>query len=200
MENLSAVNTKCLTDMPTLLDSVSQTLTKLVIILSPYYDTLKKELNLAEYSITNKCEQGYIYILGDYKKCKSQYSNIDNIFPSMELRYRLPFEKLDGEGNLLKFEIIFGYLCDDNQNVIYFQLFEMSEKSKIFFDDFLDKLKQSVSDEWEKWMWKDGYSNMICVQFSIDEFLSAEKIDDLFNVFKEYILLPAMDEVEQKLL
>jgi len=158
-------------------------------------ESLKTELSMAGYNITGKLEQGTIYVLGHYEKHKSL--NIDSIFPEIDLRYTLPFEKLKGKSNLLKFEINIGYICDENQNVIYFHLFEISEKPEILVDDFLDKVRQSLPEEWENGVWEETNDN-IYVQFSIDEFLSAEKIDNLFKVFKENVLIQTINELERK--
>jgi len=194
MENLSALNTKCLANMPMLLESICTTTTKLAKILSPYYDSLKKELEQKGYNITDKVEREAIYVLGHNEEYKFRGLSIYYIKPDIMLKYLLSFEKTK-RNNPLKFEIEFGYICDESQNVIYFQLFETSEKPKILFDDFLEEREQSIPNEWEKGIWGETNDN-IYVQFSLDETLSEEKINDLFNVFKEHILLPTIKELK----
>lgn len=197
MENLSALNTKCLSNMPMLLDSISQTIAKLEKILSPYYDSLLNDINSAGYSILAEWNRGTIWGLGHHEKHKTQYLGVNSIYPEISLYYKLPFEK-KRRRNPVKFRIDFGYMsAAQDLNVIYFQLFEISEKQKILVDDFWDEIEQSIPipDEWEKGI-EDINDNNIYVQFTMDESLSTDKIDDLFNVFKKYILLPTIDKLK----
>lgn len=196
MENLSALNTKCLANMPMLLESVCQTITKLGEILFPYFNSLEKELKSAGYTISDKWERGTIYALGHQEKHKTQWLAIYSIYPEIKLNYTLPFEKTVGK-NLFKFELLFGYICDESQNVIYFQISEISEtllvKNLLESCSFIKS--KSVSQEFQYGNFEEKKD--IWVQFTVDENLSTEKIDDLYNVFKENILLPTLNEIQK---
>jgi len=97
-----------------------------------------------------------------------------------------------------KLAVVFGYLCDDghvcdkSQNVIYFQLFDESEKQ--FLDsELLDELKQNIPAEWR--IDTTEYNSSIWIEFDVDETLSVEKINRCADDFKQYILQPVFDKL-----
>lgn len=193
MENLSLLNVKCLANVPMFLDVLSVSVGKVKSVITPYFDEFKtmieRELSSVGY-IIGRWENGTIYALGfndSHKKCY-----IEELTPELELRYALSFEQTKKK-NPRKFEIDFGYICDESQNVIYFQLSEYSEKIELIDEDFAKELNQAIPNDWEK----GGENNCIYVQFSIDEKLSDSKINECATVFRKYILDPFFHKVKK---
>jgi len=191
MENLSLLNVKCLANMPMLLNSLSVSVEKIKSVITSYFNEFKTriEKELPRYIIKQE-ENGIIYALGFNDYYKSSY--IEEITPEIELRYALFFEQ-PKKRNPQKFEIDFGYICDETQNVIYFQLFEFSEKIGLINEDFKNELNQAIPNDWEK----GTDDNSIYVQFAIDENVSNNKIDECATVFKEYILSPFFHRLKE---
>ena len=90
------------------------------------------------------------------------------------------------------FSIEFGYWCDEEQNVIYFQMQEETDESKsLLTEKIWDEIKQTIPKTWGS----DLYTHGICIQFDIDDTLSIEKIKECFADFKEYILKPVFGKL-----
>lgn len=198
MQDFSQLNKKCLSDMPELLDIITTTIEQLEISLSSIYDRIEdflKENLPSKFQLLNDWERGNIYLLSD--NYKRRY--MEEPIPFMEIRYRLGIEQ-----NLkrlpLKLAISFGYICDDghvydgNQNVIYFQLFDESEK-QFLNHELLNELKKNTPIEWRMGLAEDN--NSIWIEFDVDETLSADKITQCAEDFKKYILQPVFDKLEK---
>jgi hypothetical protein len=193
MENLSPLNVKCLANMQVILESLSVSIAEIKSLVTPYYsefqELVEKECYPLGYSIPDKGDCGTIYLGHNYNY---QETYLEEIEPEIQLRYLLPFEQ-NKKRNPLKFEIEFGYWCDEEQNVIYFQLFEKSEKIVVITDSFAIDLTTSVPNDWET----EGYDNSVYVQFTVDENLSKDKITECADVFKKYILLPFISKLKE---
>ncbi len=196
MQDLSQLNKKCLSDMPMLLDIMTTIIDQLEVPFSSIYDKIENflEENLpSKFQLLDDWERGTIYLFSDdYKR---RY--LEEPIPFMEIKYRLGIEQ-NLKRSSQKLAVVFGYLCDDghvcdkSQNVIYFQLFDESEKQ--FLDsELLDELKQNIPAEWR--IDTTEYNSSIWIEFDVDETLSVEKINRCADDFKQYILQPVFDKL-----
>jgi len=169
---------------------------QLEVPFSSIYDKIENflEENLpSKFQLLDDWERGTIYLFSDdYKR---RY--LEEPIPFMEIKYRLGIEQ-NLKRSSQKLAVVFGYLCDDghvcdkSQNVIYFQLFDESEKQ--FLDsELLDELKQNIPAEWR--IDTTEYNSSIWIEFDVDETLSVEKINRCADDFKQYILQPVFDKL-----
>lgn len=192
MEKLSPLSIKCLAHMQMILDSLAVSIETLKSVITPCYNEFEKliEKNCFPLGYINSEEYEYetIYTMGHNDNYK--YRHLEEIIPEIELLYCLPFEQTK-KRNPLKFQIMFGYICEEVQNVIYFQLSEESEKISILSEDFSSELSLSIPNEWRTGIIGDS----IFVEFTVDENLSGAKINECANTFKTYILLPFFNKL-----
>lgn len=194
MKNFSPLTQKTLTGMPVLLDSIVLSVEQLTTTFLPIYEDLGKLLNEnlpSKFQVSNG-EEGVIYLFSDdYKR---RYLPSPQAFA--EVRYKLEVEQ-NIKRTPIKFEIQFGYVCDDghvcdgNQNVIYFQLIDQSEKSSL--ESLLEEIRRNVPAIWRT----DFEENNIWIEFDVDETLSVDKIKQCAEDFKKYILLPVLDKLKE---
>ena len=166
------------------LDVISTTLTDLSIVLDAFYNDFKDyiEINSVIWKFCEKdWERGTMYILGDEEDYEYKY--LDNPKTFAQLKYSLTFEQIKRK-NPLKFEIEYGYLCEDEQNLIYFQIFDFSDSKCIITDNLKQEIKQLIPDIWIYGV----YENSVYIEFQIDESLTTYKIQNCANDFKDYIL------------
>lgn len=185
MEDLSLLNKKCLANMPMLLDTLTTTLEELKIQLSPIYDSIKELVEENSFSCTDRKKIENLNLFTDNPKHK-----LVNPLPYTEIMYELNMEK-NSKRSLKKFCVQFGYICDDghiydeSQNIIFFQLVDNSEKS-FLEQELLDALKQNIPTQWRVTPFEnfDG----ILMEFDVDDTISADKINQCAEDFKQYIL------------
>ena len=190
MEDLSLLNVKCLANMQMLLDSLSVSIAKLESIFTPYYFEFQNLLEAEHYIISEEWERGTIYALGYDDDYKQKY--LEEVIPEMRLQYTLPFTKKRKKA-LICFRIEFGYLCDEEQNSIYFQLFEESDGMNVITESFATNLVSLIPS-----YWKTGIDdNTVYVEFPVDDNLSKCKIAECAGIFKQYILLPIISELKE---
>lgn len=194
MENLSPLNVKCFANMQMILDSLSVSMPKLESLMDPFYDKfeelLKKECFPIGYVISDNWKRGTIYALGHNTDYKERY--LEEIIPEIQLLYTIPIEQ-NKKRNPLKFEIEFGYLCDEEQNTIYFQLFEVSEKIGIITESFASDLILSIPKDWQTGITE----NSVYVEFTVNENMSKEKINECADIFNRHVLLPFIYKLKQ---
>lgn len=190
MENLSSLNVKCLANMQMMLDSISVSIAKMESILTPYYFEFQNLLEGEHYVISQEWERGIIYALGYDDNYKQKY--LEEIVPEIRLQYTLPFTQRKKKA-LICFRIEFGYLCDEEQNSIYFQLFEESDVVNIITNSFAAKLISLIPSNW-----KTGIDdNTVYVEFPVDDNLSKCRIAECADIFKQHILLPIISELKE---
>lgn len=98
--------------------------------------------------------------------------------------YRMKFTQ-NKKTNPIIFELSFGYIMDKDQNAIYFQLFEHSQSSLLKSITFNDKFRFKEED------------NSAYIEFTINEDLSLEKIQNLSNSFKQHLLYPFFNQIKE---
>lgn len=186
MQDLSELNKKCLTNMPMMLDVILTTVNNLKNIFLPVYDEIENCLNKELISVSSNgysldycsIEKGGVYFLGD--------ENDDEGFsPKLDLRYSIPVSRTY-RNRTYSFEVSFGYIVDEVQNVIYFQLFDTSNNCYLLDDIKKNTLLQQLPGKWGK----GGDEKSVFIEFNIDETLSIDKIKKCTNSFKCYILEP----------
>ena len=116
MIKITPLETKCLANMPVVLDTIVTTIDTLSEILNPQYDRIEE--CLTEFFDTHKKlryqhedgnEKGYIYIFTDHiDKIKKRY--LFNLSPILDLYYCLNFGKAVKYG--VSFYVQFGYYTD----------------------------------------------------------------------------------------
>ncbi len=192
MEKISELNKKCLSNMPILLDSIKMTLDTLKEEFSDIYkkmnEFLEKQCTSTKYTVSPRDKiNGNIYLFtDDYKKHHLDYMDL-----LAKLTYRKVIEYTYRK-SYFSFSIEFGYWCDEEQNVIYFQMQEETDEQKnVLTEKIWDEIKQTIPKTWES----DLYTHGICIQFDIDNTLSIEKIKECLSDFKEYVLKPVFGKL-----
>ncbi len=192
MEKISELNKKCLSNMPILLDSIKMTLDSLKEEFSDIYEKmeefLEKQCASTKYTVSPHDKiNGNIYLFtDDYKK-----HHPDHISLLAKLTYRKVIEYTYRK-SYFSFAVDFRYWCDENQNVIYFQMFEDTDEQKsVLTEESWDEIKQTIPETWESVPYTDG----ICIQFDVDDTLSVGKIKECLGDFKEYILKPVFGKL-----
>jgi hypothetical protein len=190
MKQLTALNIKCLENMPIMLDAISNTVNKLKDFFNPLYDDLKKfteeTIPNKSYTLSESYEKGAIYAFGNEVKGE----HLSELKPELHLLYSLSVVAL---GNKIKhsFYIEFGYIADGEQHVLYFQLFEHPE-IKVLSQPIRDIIKQVISEKWTYGEMEDS----IEIQFDMDKDVSEEKINDCYQAFRKHILKPVFAQLE----
>lgn len=187
MEKISELNKKCLSNMPILLDSIKMTLDSLKEEFSDIYEKmeefLEKQCASTKYTVSPHDKiNGNIYLFtDDYKKHHPDHINL-----LAKLTYRKVIEYTYRK-SYFSFAVDFGYWCDENQNVIYFQMSEDTDEQKsVLTEESWDEIKQTIPETWESVPYTDG----ICIQFDVDDTLFVGKIKECLGDFKEYVLKP----------
>lgn len=153
MNKITPLETKCLANMPVVLDTIVTTIDTLSEILNPQYDRIEE--CLTEFFDTHKKlryqhedgnEKGYIYIFTDHiDKIKKRY--LFNLSPILDLYYCLNFGKAVKNG--VSFYVQFGYYTDgENYNEVYFGLGE-TDSAQYLTDAWLEKIKTESAGDWE---------------------------------------------------
>ncbi|KAA6327062.1 hypothetical protein EZS27_023915 [termite gut metagenome] len=192
MENLKELEVKCLENMPMMLDVISLTVNKLKNILTQNYAELEQYITGLlgdKYCLTDEWERGVIYALGGEHDYKEKY--LTELIPYMELCYTIPFAQ-NVKKNQILFDVQLGYILDEKQNVIYFQLRDYS--SILFVKEIIDLInRDAISNNW-----KYGHDeNSVWVEFTPNETLSIEKINNCSEAFKKHILEPFFFKINQ---
>lgn len=185
---LSKLSIKCLSNMPMLTEAMAKTLNELYDILSPYYDEYCDLLNRKIVSDKR----------GGFRLNKGNAGSISTFNESLPLEKSMSIDFeissfQDKKKNSLGFRIVFGYLCDEEQNSIYFQLFEESDSVGVITESFASDLISSIPNEWKTGI----HENSLYVEFAVDENLSKNKINECGDIFKQYILLPFIAKLKQ---
>jgi hypothetical protein len=192
MEDLKGLEVKCLENMPMVLDVISLTINKLKNIFTQNYDELERYITKLlgdKYYLTDKWERGLIYALGGEHNYKKKC--LTELIPYMELRYTIPFAQ-NVKKNQILFDVLLGYILDEEQNAIYFQLCDYS--SILFVREIIDIIDKDATSS----NWKYGHDeNSVWVEFTPDETLSIEKINNCSEAFKKHILNPFLSKINQ---
>ena len=196
MNKITPLETKCLANMPVVLDTIVTTIDTLSEILNPQYDRIEE--CLTEFFDTHKKlryqhedgnEKGYIYIFTDHiDKIKKRY--LFNLSPILDLYYCLNFGKAVKNG--VSFYVQFGYFTDgENYNEVYFGLGE-TDSAQYLTDEWIEKIKTESAGDWEI------YTENSYIEFQItpDDQLTDEKIARCGADFKNRILKPLLEQLQ----
>lgn len=196
MNKITPLETKCLANMPVVLDTIVTTIDTLSEILNPQYDRIEE--CLTEFFDTHKKlryqhedgnEKGYIYIFTDHiDKIKKRY--LFNLSPILDLYYCLNFGKAVKNG--VSFYVQFGYYTDgENYNEVYFGLGE-TDSAQYLTDEWIEKIKTESAGDWEIYT-EDSY---IEFQITPDDQLTDEKIARCGEDFINRILKPLLEQLQ----
>lgn len=195
MNKITPLETKCLANMPVVLDAIATTIDTLSEILNPQYDRIEE--CLTEFFDTHKklrCqldeswERGTVYAFTDHvTRYKKRY--LQELMPALELYYCIPFSKTTKNG--VSFSVEFGYTADETQNVVYFGLGEMNS-AQYLTDEWIEKIKTESAGDWEIYT-ADGY---IEFQITPDDQLTDEKIARCGEDFTNRILKPLLEQLQ----
>lgn len=194
MSKLTLLHQKCLGNMPMVLDAVSNTVNGLNDILDIVYGDLESRLEKSRpfaktYTISLEgWKRGVIYAFGDENDYKRRW--LAELRPALQIQYLSCFSQ-NKKRNPRKFELEFGYMCEEEQHVLYFQLFETSDKVEVLTDEFCEKLKGEVLQEWDC----GKLDNSIYIQFTVDETITETKIHRCKDDFWKYILDPVLNRL-----
>ena len=196
MNKITPLETKCLANMPVVLDTIVTTIDTLSEILNPQYDRIEE--CLTEFFDTHKKlryqhedgnEKGYIYNFTDHiDKIKKRY--LFNLSPILDLYYCLNFGKAVKNG--VSFYVQFGYYTDgENYNEVYFGLGE-TDSAQYLTDEWIEKIKTESAGDWEI------YTENSYIEFQItpDDQLTDEKIARCGADFKNRILKPLLEQLQ----
>ncbi|MEA4827518.1 MAG: hypothetical protein VB130_12945, partial [Clostridium sp.] len=129
--------------MPMMLDAILSTENELIKIFTPIYEDMKKYIekelrSTKHYKVDeDNIEKGELYILTD---------SDGSLLPRFDLWYNIPFSRTS-RGKSYRFEVIWGYLADEEQNAIYYQLSDISDYPKLD-DSVKSSIKGQVPEEW----------------------------------------------------
>jgi len=185
MNNLSKFNIKCLANMPMMLHSISATTDVLRIILKNQHVEMRDYLGAV-------CSQIKYTITNDEELISTFDLENDVLTPNIEFMYSLLITQNKKPYCALKVE--FGYICDETQNVIYFQIFDESDKHKIVSVELIESMRQGMPNAWRTGVLDD---NSIYIEFDVDETMSIEKIEQCYSDFKTYILERVIAEIKK---
>lgn len=195
MNKITPLETKCLANMPVVLDTIATTVDTLAETLNPQYDRIEEYLT--EFFDTHKklrCqldeswERGTVYAFTDHMmQYKKRY--LQELMPALELYYCIPFSKTTKNG--VSFYVHFGYTADETQNVIYFGLGEMNP-AQYLTDTWIEKVKTESAGDWEIYT-EDSY---IEFQIKPDDRLTDEKIARCGKDFRNRILKPLLEQLQ----
>ena len=196
MNKITPLETKCLANMPVVLDTIVTTIDTLSEILNPQYDRIEE--CLTEFFDTHKKlryqhedgnEKGYIYIFTDHiDKIKKRY--LFNLSPILDLYYCLNFGKAVKNG--VSFYVQFGYYTDgENYNEVYFGLGE-TDSAQYLTDEWIEKIKTESAGD------REIYTENSYIEFQItpDDQLTDEKIARCGADFKNRILKPLLEQLQ----
>ena len=191
MNKITPLETKCLANMPVVLDAIATTIDTLSEILNPQYDRIEE--CLTEFFDTHKklrcqLDESWVYAFTDHvTRYKKRY--LQELMPALELYYCIPFSKTTKNG--VSFSVEFGYTADETQNVVYFGLGE-TDSAQYLTDAWLEKIKTESAGDWEIYT-EDGY---IEFQITPDDQLTDEKIVRCGEDFKNRILKPLLKQLQ----
>ena len=182
---LTELNCKCLLNMPMLVDVIATTINELDAHFCECYNHYCAFL---EKRIVSDKKDGF-ELTKSNEGTTSFFGNSIPLKKDFHLSYDISLTQTKKTAPS-SFSVVFGYLIDDTQNSIYFQLF-FSEESDC--EEFKNKINQNNipsnlrygSDDISVW-----------VEFTPDENTSIEKIEQCSNIFKEQILIPYISKFE----
>ena len=195
MNKITPLETKCLANMPVVLDTIATTIDTLSEILNPQYDRIEE--CLTEFFDTHKklrCqldenwERGTVYAFTDHvTQYKKRY--LQELKPALELYYCIPFSKTTK--NSVSFTVEFGYTADETQNVVYFGLGE-TDSVQYLTDEWIEKIKTESEGD------REIYTNNSYIEFQIkpDDQLTDEKIARCGEDFINRILKPLLEQLQ----
>ena len=184
MEKITELNTKCLENMPMLLESIAITANKINDLIEQEGENLNsfiKKHYLTSRLYTSFIDNNSINIFSDGNRRKHTYG----LKPILHIPYSFTLSE-NKKKSAISFFIECGYLCNEEDNVIYFGIGEESEN--ILSTEFINELEQNIPDKW-KIRTNEYY---IGIEFIPDMSFSEEKINDCTEDFKNYILSPIL--------
>ncbi|MDO5384341.1 MAG: hypothetical protein Q4F08_05710 [Rikenellaceae bacterium] len=195
MNKITPLETKCLANMPVVLDAIVTTIDTLSEILNPQYDRIEEYLT--EFFDTHKklrCEldenweRGTVYAFTDHvTQYKKRY--LLELIPALELYYCIPFSRTGKNG--VSFSVEFGYTADETQNVVYFGLGE-TDSAQYLTDEWIEKIKTESAGDWEIYT----ENSFLAFEISPDDQLTDEKIARCGADFKNRILKPLLEQLQ----
>ena len=195
MNKITQLETKCLANMPVVLDTIATTIDTLSEILNPQYDRIEEYLTeffdkhkKLRCQLNESRERGTVYAFTDHvTQYKKRY--LQELMPALELVYCIPFSRTGKNG--VSFSVEFGYTAEETQNVIYFGLGE-TDSAQYLTDTWIEKIKTESAGDWEIYT-DDGY-----VEFQIkpDDQLTNEEIARCGEDFINRILKPLLEQLQ----
>lgn len=188
MDKITELNTKCLENMSMLLETIAITTNKINDLLEQKHEELISFTeNYCPYSelYTPFVNNHSINIFSDGSRRKS----ISELTPILHIPCSFTYSE-NKKKNPTSLFISCGYLCNEEENVIYFGVEDESEE--ILLPQFINELEQDIPNKWE--ILKDEY--YIGIEFTPDISFSEEKINNCTEDFKKYILSPILSRLK----
>ena len=196
MNKITPLETKCLANMPVVLDTIVTTIDTLSEILNPQYDRIEECLTefvdkhkKLRCELDKNRERGRIYAFTDHvTQYKKRY--LLELMPALELYYCIPFSKTTKNG--VSFYVQFGYYTDgENYNEVYFGLGE-TDSAQYLTDEWIEKIKTESAGD------REIYTENSYIEFQItpDDQLTDEKIARCGEDFKNRILKPLLEQLQ----
>ena len=195
MNKITPLETKCLANMPVVLDAIATTIDTLSEILNPQYDRIEECLTeffdkhkKLRCQLDENWKRGTVYAFTDHvTQYKKRY--LQELMPALELYYCIPFSKTTKNG--VSFCMQFGYTADETQNVVYFGLGE-TDSAQYLTDAWIEKIKTESAGDWNIYA-NDGY---IEFQITPDDQLTDETIARCGEDFRNRILKPVLEQLQ----
>jgi hypothetical protein len=171
-----------------LLESIAITANKITALIEQEGEKLNSFIETHfsnSHLYTSLIDNNSINIFSDGNRRKPTYE----LKPILHIPYSFTLSE-NKKKSAISFFIECGYLCNEEENVIYFGIGEESEN--ILSTEFINELEQSIPNKWK--ISKDEY--YIGIEFIPDNSFSEEKINDYTEDFKNYILTPILSRLE----
>lgn len=191
MNEFTKLNVTCLNDMQMLLDGIANTIFKINTVLSIERNKISKYLKEhlpAGFKLEEWNNEIEVFSLDD--------SEDKLLLSDLDITYSTTINKVIKRDSINCFDLLIGYVSDKRQNVIYIQLFDNSE-TPILTEGYISELKENISEEWMCDSDDNSEEPNIYIEFSIDDNFTIEKIKNCIQVFKNAILQPIINKLEQ---
>lgn len=181
MLSLKEIDIKCLANMPMMLDVISSTTNKLERVFDEIFPKIDDQLLGTE--LYDEAEWNFVYTPFSLNAPKGN-RGLQSLAPEFQILYEKSFYRKEGR-KTISFEVSFGYVVDETQNAIYFQLSECD--TEYINEQAVAEIKQAMADN-HKWNIGFDAGDRIWLEFPVDENITKEKILSLLKDFQAYIL------------
>ncbi len=198
---------KCLTELPLIMDVIASTVKKIQKRFELYYSDLEdiiKQSLTEEWNIDNK--KAYKNRTIPFSASYEASTEINNLEQAFQIRCNLQLKKKIGDNTLCSIRINFGYWMDytgkDFSNVFFFMINNETLNKTPYLVvnklEFYNKIESDYPDyEYDFTHPENDEDDEEYFEIETSEF-SLVKIDKMFEVFKNEVIIPTLATIKQK--